>query len=90
MKCKFLKIVFVVAIAMMGGINVFNAQESEKLSEIAMANVDALAQNARSYDFWCPYEGNGCKLKYSNGTVEIVWGKNPNADVDIDIPGDEE
>ncbi len=43
MKRKFVKISFVVAIAMIGGINVFNAQKSEALSDIALANVEALA-----------------------------------------------
>ena len=43
MKCKLFKIVFVVAIAMMASINVFNAQKSEQLSDVALANVEALA-----------------------------------------------
>ena len=45
MKTKMIKIVFVVAIAMVAGINVFNAQKSIVLSEIGMENVEALAQN---------------------------------------------
>ena len=44
MKSKLFKIAFVVAIAMIGSINVFNAQKSLELSDIAMANVEALAQ----------------------------------------------
>lgn len=44
MKRKFVKISFVVAIAMIGGINVFNSQKSIELSDIALANVEALAQ----------------------------------------------
>ena len=43
MKTKILKYVFVVAIAMVAGINVFNAQKSEALSDVALANVEALA-----------------------------------------------
>ena len=39
MRGKFVKIVFVVAIAMIGGINVFNSQKSIELSDIALANV---------------------------------------------------
>lgn len=38
-----LKVAFVTAIAMVAGINVFNAQKSEVLSDVAMANVEALA-----------------------------------------------
>ena len=43
MKKKMIKVPFVAAIVMVGGINVFNAQESETMSDIALANVEALA-----------------------------------------------
>ena len=43
MKRKLMKIAIVVAIAIVSGINVFNAQKSEVLSDVAMANVEALA-----------------------------------------------
>lgn len=45
MKTNILKAAFVVAIAMVGGINVFNAQKPEVLSDVAMANVEALADD---------------------------------------------
>ena len=44
MEVKLVKIAFVVVIAMIGGINVFNAHKPIELSDIAMANVEALAQ----------------------------------------------
>ena len=50
MNKKVLKVAFVAAIALVSGINVFNAQKSEGLSEIVSANLEALANNAR----WCP------------------------------------
>ena len=43
MNKKVLKVAFFVAIAMVSGINVFNAQKSEMLSDVALANVEALA-----------------------------------------------
>ena len=43
MKSNLIKVAFVAAIAMVSSINVFNAQKSEPLSEIASANVEALA-----------------------------------------------
>ena len=43
MKKNIMKAAFVAAIAMMSGINVFNAQKSETLSDIALVNVEALA-----------------------------------------------
>lgn len=58
MNKKVMKAVFVAAIAMVSGINVFNAQKSEVLSDVALSNVEALA-NVES-DL-CP---NGC---YTNG-----------------------
>ena len=43
MNKKVMKAAFVAAFAMVSGINVFNTQKSEVLSEIALANVEALA-----------------------------------------------
>lgn len=43
MKSNLIKVAFVAAIAMVSSINVFNAQKSEPLSDIALANVEALA-----------------------------------------------
>ena len=45
MKKNILKVAFVVAIAMVSGINVFNAQKTEMLSDIALVNVEALADD---------------------------------------------
>ena len=44
MKRKFFKVASVAAITVVCGINVFNAQKSEALSDVALANVEALAQ----------------------------------------------
>lgn len=38
-----MKVAFVAAIAMVSGISVFNSQKSEVLSDVAAANVEALA-----------------------------------------------
>ena len=43
MKKKYIKAAFVAVVTMMSGINVFNAQKSETLSDVALANVEALA-----------------------------------------------
>ena len=43
MNKKVLKVAFFAAIALVSGINVFNAQKSEMLSDVALANVEALA-----------------------------------------------
>lgn len=41
-----MKATFIAAIVMMTGINVFNAQKSEPLSDIVLANVEALADKS--------------------------------------------
>ena len=50
---KNMKYVFVAAIAMMAGINVFNAQKTEGLSDVSLANVEALAQYEGGDDMLC-------------------------------------
>lgn len=45
MKRKLMKIAAVVAIVAVSGINVFNSQKPEMLSDVAMENVEALAQS---------------------------------------------
>ena len=45
---------FVAAIAMVSGISVFNAQKSEVMSDVVMANVEALAdKNVSTSDLEC-------------------------------------
>ena len=53
----FVKIVFVVAIAVVSGINVLNACKSAGLSDVAMANVEALAEGEEPswWDFFNNY-----------------------------------
>lgn len=52
MKKKILGIIAVVAIAAIAGYNVYSAQNSDKLSTLALANVEALA-NAEIPDTNC-------------------------------------
>ena len=56
MKRIFVKVVFVAAIAMVSGINVFNAQKVIDLSDIALINVEALADDEYSQSIWERYE----------------------------------
>ena len=59
-------VAFTVAIAMVCGINVFNAQKSESLSEIVLANVEALAVGEGEGDeHWgCPTYGTCSGIYY--------------------------
>ena len=51
-----MKVAVVAVIAMVAGINVFNAQNPVELSDVAMANVEALANNEYDRPFFsqCP------------------------------------
>ena len=59
MNKKHIKVTLVAVVALISGINVFNAQKSESLSDIALANVEALADEEINED--CP---NGCLDRY--------------------------
>ena len=48
MRKNIIKAVFVAAIAIVSGINVFNAQKAETLSDTVLANVEALAEEEAS------------------------------------------
>lgn len=56
MKTKLLNIGLVIVIAIVAVINVFNSQKSEVLSDVAMANVEALADDEGS--------NKACKWKH--------------------------
>lgn len=57
MKKKESIVAFIAVIAMVSGINVFNVQKSDVLSDIAMANVEALAQSEEIEGSVCFYKG---------------------------------
>ena len=71
MNKKVLKVAFVAVIAMVSGINVFNAQKSEVLSDIVLANVEALAQSENG-NVKLPCVRNDDYCVY---TVELVSGE---------------
>ena len=68
MKKNMFKVAFVAAIAVVCGINVFNAQKSEVLSEVALANVEALADKTPSSSVTCVEDkGDTCLV----GSTEV-------------------
>ena len=72
MKKNYLKIALVSAFAIAAGYNVYNSQEEVKLSEMALDNVEAIAQG--EYNPMCPNgcvsNGNGCAC---NGIYVATW-----------------
>ena len=75
MNKKVLKVVFIATIALVSGINVFNAQKSDVLSDIAMANVEALATeefDVEDLDAACEwYEKKSCTYYIVTASGEI-------------------
>ena len=53
MKKNMMKAALVAVVGLIAGINVFNAQKSDVMSDVAMANVEALADNELTSDFEC-------------------------------------
>ena len=61
---KILKVAFVVAIAIVAVINVYYAQKTEVLSDVAMANVEALASGESGTDCVDVYDVKDYHLTY--------------------------
>ena len=72
MNKKVLKVAFVAAIALVSGINVFNAQKSDTLSDIVLTNVEALAddENPGSHNHG-PTRNPLCGSKYCKNENNI-------------------
>ena len=62
-----MKVAVVVAIAMVAGINLLNAQKSEVLSDVAKANVEALADGESGGDKIKCYSS----LEYEEGSAVV-------------------
>ena len=74
MKIKILKIAFVAAVAMVSGMNMFNDQKLETLSDVAWANVEALADEEVQSDciVYCKTDKRySCYIDWDNDT-EII------------------
>ena len=82
MKTNLLKVAFVAAIALVSGVNVFNAQKTNALSDIALANVEALAELELGRDD-CEPSGLECSMVviYPDGYwgEDIILGKKKKA-----------
>lgn len=67
MKKNILKVAFVAAIALVSGINVFNSHKTENLSDVALANVEALAMGEIGHDVISCYSS----LEYEDGSAVV-------------------
>ena len=75
MKKNMIKVAFVAAIAMVCGIGFMNSQKSETLSEVALANVKALASAGLVTDICVSRPGGECwdLIVTPTGNYTIVW-----------------
>lgn len=78
MKKNILKVTLVAVFALIAGFNVYDSQKPDIISDLALANVEALAYYETNGDIYCPFSGYGCIIKYTNGTYETYYGKYPN------------
>lgn len=60
MKKNMMKVALVAVVGLVAGINVFNAQNSDVMSDIALANVEALAQREVVPGYTGPAETFDC------------------------------
>lgn len=66
MKKSILKIVFVSAFALVAGYSVYALQQNAEMSDLALANVEALA-NGESGSFNCWWDSVDCRICYVGG-----------------------
>jgi hypothetical protein len=82
MKSNFMKVAFAIAVVMLGGTNVYNAQKCETLSDVALVNVEALADDEVIVDFPCTIQKDetcsfiGRLADGSKGNIDIEGAKN--------------
>jgi hypothetical protein len=82
MKSNFTKVAFAIAVVMLGGTNVYNAQKCETLSDVALVNVEALADDEVIVDFPCTIQKDetcsfiGRLADGSKGNIDIEGAKN--------------
>ena len=71
MKKNILKVTLVAAFALLAGYNVYNSQKAEGMSELALANVDALADDGETLTPTnCPSGRHLCQwIVYPGGSV---------------------
>ena len=70
----------IAAIALIGGINIYNTQKTIEMSDVALANVEALADGEDG--FWIMECGfHGCNIDFSWDCFYpsgLMWGYCPN------------
>lgn len=53
MKKNIRAVIMFAAVALIGGINIYNTQKTVDMSDVALANVEALAQGEAEFPYYC-------------------------------------
>lgn len=76
MKKNILKATSVAIFSLLGGYNIYNSQQIEKLSDLALTNLEALADDDKSSSVTCISDkGNRCYYLvniYQKGSIHLV------------------
>ena len=68
MKKNLIKVAFVAAFAMIAGYGVNNTEQSEVMSDLMVANVEALAEYGRAIEIPCIEGGVKCTFKFNDAS----------------------
>lgn len=79
MKKNIIKVALVAVVGLVAGINVFNAQNSDVMSDIALANVEALAQREVVPGYTGPAETYDCFNIFGNVIGKGIMCKSDNS-----------
>ena len=81
MKKNILKATLVAIFSLLGGYNIYNSQKIEKLSDLALTNLEALADDDESSSVTCISDkgdtcvvGNTTVPDYDEGCASWFWG----------------
>ncbi|MDR2389251.1 MAG: NVEALA domain-containing protein [Tannerellaceae bacterium] len=75
MKTKLFCIVFVAVVAVAAAWNFNQNQDEATLSDLALENVEALANGKGGGGGMCSKPGSGCIIRYSDGNSTYVSGR---------------
>lgn len=71
MKKKFIKVIAFVAIAIAASYNYTQNKNVVELSDLALENIEALAEGESGDGWWCCGTSGYCSIDYTTGSVTV-------------------